>query len=106
MSDITPASGPAEPVTRIILTDDYYGYRMPVPSSFDNDMLASEDERWAVLESIGIPRRAGVSPLAAWRDAVADESGIPRAVLDPAQGGALDMGFTPAYARKLVTFLA
>jgi hypothetical protein len=95
-----------EPVTRIVLGDDYYGFRMPVPSGFTDYLLASTDDKWAVLESIGITRRDDVSPLAAWRDAVADETGIPRAQLDPAQGGVFDIGFTPAYVRKFVFFLA
>jgi hypothetical protein len=95
-----------ETVTRVILGDDFHGYRMPVPSTFVNDLLASLDERWAVLESIGIPRRDDTTPLRAWRDAVADETGVPRAELDPQQGGILDMGFTPMYVRQFVRFLA
>lgn len=95
-----------EPVTRVILSDDFRCYRMPVPSRYSNDLMASEDERWAVLESIGIGRRAGVSPLAAWRDAVADASGIPQASLDPAQSGVFDLGFTPAYVRTFVFYIA
>ncbi len=98
-------AGPA-PVTRVIAGDDYYGYRMPVPSAFTYDLMASLDARWAVLESIGIERREDTTPLSAWRDAVADETGVSRATLDPAQGGVLDMGFTPAYVRKFVNFLA
>lgn len=93
-------------VTRIITTDDYYGFRMPVPSAFTLNLMASENDKWAVLESIGIPRREGVSPLAAWRDAVADESGLDRAALDPAQGGVFDTGFTRTYVRKWIFYLA
>jgi hypothetical protein len=95
-----------ETVERVVLTDDYYGYRMPVPSGYPFDLMASEDERWAVLESIGIERRDDQTPLQAWRDAVADETGIPRSRLDPKQGGALDLGFTPAYVRRFVLYLA
>lgn len=95
-----------EEVTRVIMTDDLYGYQMPVPSSFTLDLMASLDERWAVLESIGIPRREGVTPLVAWRDACADQMGIPRSDLDPGDGGRFDLGFTPAYVRKFVFFLA
>jgi len=91
---------------RVILTDDYYGYRMPVPREYTNDFLATEDEKWATLAGIGIERREGISPLAAWRDAVADESGLPRAELDPAQGGRFDAGFTPAYVRTWIFYLA
>ena len=101
-----PSETPDQPVRRVVVTDDFYGYRMPVPSGYTNDIMASEDDRWAVLASIGIERREGVSPLAAWRDAVADESGIPRADLDPAQGGRFDLGFTPSYIRTFVFFLA
>ena len=68
--------------------------------------MASDDDKWGVLESIGIARRDDVTPLAAWRDAVADETGVPRASLDPAQGGVLDLGFTPAYIRTFVFYLA
>lgn len=96
----------AAPVTRVIMSDDWYGYRMPVPSRFNSDFMASTDDKWAILESIGIAQREGVSPLAAWRDAVADETGVPRAGLDPAQGGAFDAGFTPAYVRQFVFYLA
>ena len=91
---------------RRVLTDDYYGYRMPVPERYRNNFMADEDERWGVLESIGIPRREGVCPLAGWRDAVADESGLDRSVLDPAQGGVFDLGFAPSYVREFVWFLA
>jgi hypothetical protein len=101
-----PEPEPPEAVTRVILGDDYYGYRMPVPSSFTGDPTASLDDRWAVLESIGITRRDDVSPLAAWRDAVADETGIPRAQLNPAQGGVFDTGFTPAYVRRFMFYLS
>lgn len=99
----SPRLGPS---LRAVLGDDYYGYRMPVPAVYRNYFLASEDDKWKVLESIGIPRRDGVSPLAAWRDAVADESGLDRAELDPAQGGVFDAGFTPAYVRTFMFFLA
>jgi hypothetical protein len=102
----TSDAAPDQPVRRAVLTDDFYGYRMPIPSEFNASLLASEDDKWAVLASIGIERREGVSPLAAWRDAVADESGVPRADLDPAQGGHIDLGFTPSYIRKFVFFLA
>ncbi len=95
-----------EPVHKVILNDDYYGYRMPVPSEFTMDLMASLDERWAVLESIGITRDMGDTPLIAWRNAVADETGVPRDRLDPTKGGVLDMGFTPAYVRKFVMYLS
>lgn len=98
--------GQAEKISKVVLGDDLRGYRMPVPSTFYYDLVASVDEKWAVLESIGIPRRDDTTPLRAWRDAVADETGVPRAKLDPEQGGVLDMGFTPAYVRKFVMFLA
>jgi hypothetical protein len=97
---------PQDTVTRKVVGDDLHGYRMPVPSEFTPDLMAGDDEKWAVLESIGIPRRDDTTPLRAWRDAVADETGVPRAQLDPEQGGCLDMGFTPAYVRKFVMFLA
>ena len=95
-----------EEVRRVIVTDDLYGYQMPVPSTFTLDLMASLEERWQVLESIGIPRREEVTPLAAWRDACADLMGIPRDELDPNAGGRFDLGFTPAYVRKFVFFLA
>ena len=100
-----PQPGPA-PVTRVIAGDDYYGYRMPVPSGFTGDFMASPEDKWAVLESIGIARREDTTPLGAWRDAVADETGVPRAELDPAQGGRFDAGFTPAYVRTFIFYLA
>ena len=93
-------------VTKAILTDDFYGYRMPVPSEYTNDFMATDDDKWATLESIGILRRDDTTPLRAWRDAVADETGVPRKELDPEQGGKLDMGFTPAYVRTFVFYLA
>lgn len=92
--------------TRVVLSDDYYGYRFPVPSEFVSDLFASVDAKWAVLESIGIARRDDVTPLVAWRDAVADETGLPREKLDPATGGYLDLGFTPAHIRHFVLYLA
>ena len=95
-----------EVIRRVIAGDEFYGWRMPVPSEFTSNMLADEDEKWAVLESIGIPRRDDTTPLRAWRDACADEMGIPRAQLDPEQGGSFDLGFTDIYVRKFVTFLA
>jgi hypothetical protein len=93
-------------IRRVVAGDDFYGYRMPVPSGFTNNLMADADEKWAVLEAIGIERRDDTTPLRAWRDAVADETGVPRAELDPAQGGILDMGFTPMYVRQFVMFLA
>jgi hypothetical protein len=93
-------------ISRVVVGDDFRGYRMPVPSSFYPTVLADLDEKWAVLEAIGIPRRDDTKPLCAWRDAVADETRVPRAELDPEQGGVLDMGFTPVYVRKFVNFLA
>jgi len=97
---------PQQPVTRVVVGDDYHGYRIPVPSEFTPNLMADLDERWAVLEGIGIERRDDVTPLVAWRDAVADETGVPRAELDPEQGGHLDMGFTPMYVRQFAMFLA
>lgn len=96
----------ANTTERVVVTDDYYGYRMPVPRTFTPDLLASDDDKWAVLESIGIPRRDDTTPLGAWRDAVADECGVARAELDPRRGGVFDLGFTPDYVRKFVWFLA
>jgi hypothetical protein len=93
-------------VKRVILGDDYYPYRYPVPSEYTSDFMASEDERWAVLESIGIERRDDETLLGAWRDAVADESGIPREKLNPRTGRGLDLGFSPAYVRKFAFYLA
>ena len=93
-------------MVRAILTDDFYGYRMPVPSEYTNDFMATDDDKWATLETFGIPRRDDTTPLRAWRDAVADETGVPRKELDPEQGGKLDMGFTPAYVRTFVFYLA
>jgi hypothetical protein len=79
---------------------------MPVPSTFTNNFFATADEKWAVLESIGIERRGDVTPLVAWRDAVADETGVDRAELVPQQGSYLDIGFTPMHVRKFVMVLA
>jgi len=95
-----------DPVTRVILGDDWHGYRMPVPSRYNADIMASLDDRWAVLGSIGIGRRDDTTPLGAWRDAVADETGVDRAELDPARGGRLDLGFAPACVRTFVFYLA
>ena len=91
---------------RVVLSDDYHGYRFPVPSEFVNDFFASDDVKWSVLEAIGITRRDDVSPLVAWRDAVADETGVPRDQLDPAAGGYLDLGFSPTHVRSFVLYLA
>jgi len=93
-------------VTRKVVGDDYYGYRYPVPSEFINDFMASDDAKWSVLESIGIERRDDTTPLRAWRDAVADEMGVPRSELDPEQGGRLDLGFSPMYVRQFALYLA
>lgn len=91
---------------RAVLSDDYYGYRFPVPSEFVNNLFASDDDKWAVLESIGIARRDDATPLVAWRDAVADESGIPREDLNPTTGRGLDLGFSPIHVRHFVLYLA
>lgn len=91
---------------KAVLTDDYYGYKMPVPREYTYNLMATLDERWAVLESIGIPRRDDTTPLRAWRDAVADESGVSRDSLDPQKGGRIDLGFTPMYVRQFALFLA
>ena len=96
----------ADTVTRKVVSDGYYGYRYPVPSEFTMDLMASLDDRWSVLESIGIERRDDTTPLRAWRDAVADETGVPRSELDPEQGGRMDLGFSPAYVSKFVLYLA
>lgn len=91
---------------RVDLTDDYYdGLVFPVPDKYDASFFASDEDKWYVLEHIGIPRR-DTTPLRAWRDAVADASGIDRDELDPQQGGALDLGFSPAYVRQFVFWLA
>lgn len=92
--------------TRLLVTDDYYPYLYPVPESFKPDVFASDDDKWAVLASIGIEKVEGRTPLSVWRDAVADASGIEREKLDPKQGGALDTGFSPAYVRKWIFYLA
>lgn len=94
------------PVERRIVSDDYYGYKLIVPSEFTSNILASEDDKWAVLASIGITRDMGDRPLVAWRNACADEMGIDRAILDPEHGGYMDLGFTSIYVRKFVFFLA
>ena len=69
-----------------------------------------EDEytelKWKLLAKLGIERRDDVSPLVAWRDHVADESEIPRAALDPEQGGCLDLMFATQAVRDFVFFLA
>lgn len=96
----------ATEVTRVILGDDYYGYRFPVPSRYSNDFMAPEDTKWAILASIGIERREGITPLVAWRDAVADESGRPREELNPQTGRGLDLGFSPTYVRQWAFYLA
>jgi hypothetical protein len=91
---------------RAVVGDDYYGYRLIVPREYTNSIVATADEKWAVLASIGVERRDDVTPLVAWRDACADEMDVPRAELDPAQGGRLDLGFSSMYVRKFVMFLA
>jgi hypothetical protein len=91
---------------RVVVTDDYYGYAIPVPRSFTFDLMASESDKWTALESIGIDRRDDATPLQAWRDAIADESGLDRATLDPRQGGVCDLGFTDIHTRKFLWFLA
>lgn len=95
-------------VTRAILTDDYYGYRFPVPSEYTGSFVASEDERWATLATIGITKRHDTdTPLRAWRDAVAVESGLPEDTFQLENGGcALDLGFTDTYIRKFAFYLA
>jgi hypothetical protein len=70
--------------------------------------MATDEQKWKALAKLGIerPEDESTSPLAAWRDAMADENNIPRAELDPAQGGSLDLGFTSTAVRNWVWFLA
>lgn len=95
-------------VTRVVMTDDYYGYRFPVPSEYRNDFMASDDDKWRTLETIGISKRHGEdTPLRAWRDAVAVESGFSESEFDLQNGGrALDTGFTDIYVRQFIFYLA
>lgn len=97
---------PTDTVTRVIVHDDYYPYRYPLPSQWRNDLMASDGTKWRVLASIGIAKRHdNDTPLRAWRDAVAEASGIPEG-FDPAAGRALDLGFSPAVVRDFVFYLA
>jgi hypothetical protein len=93
-------------VGRVIVTDDYYPYRYPLPARYNADIMASETERWATLADIGIASRGpDDTPLKAWRDAVAVASGIGDG-FDPADGRPLDLGFSPMAVRQFVFYLA
>lgn len=85
-------------VKRAILSDDFYGYAIPVPDTYPNRPLATEDQKWSVLAAIGIERQSEVTPLQAWRNAVADLNGV--------TVEQLDLGFTPTYVRRFIWFLA
>jgi hypothetical protein len=67
---------------------------------------AYTDRKWDALARLGIQRREDATPLVAWRDHVADSNGIDRALLDPAQGGVLDLMFASTAVRNFVFFLA
>lgn len=95
-----------EEAERRVVTDDYYGYQMPIPSTFFPSLFATEEAKWNVLKQLGITKEHGSTPLIAWRNAVADETGVERDSLDPKKGGALDLNFSPSYVRKFVFFLA
>lgn len=86
----------------VFLSDDYYGYILPVPPTYDLDLRATEDARFDTLATIGITREHGATPLQAWRNAVADINALDRAVLVRN----LDLNFAPTYVRKFVFYLA
>lgn len=96
-------------VTRVILTDDYYPYRYPMPSTYKHNIMASEDEQWATLATIGISRRHEAdTPLRAWRDTVAVLSDLAPDYfqLEKPTGKPLDLGFSPAPVRSFAFYLA
>ena len=62
----------------IVERDSYYGHSYLLPVRYVNDFMASEDDRFAVLATMGITREHGDSPLVAWRNACQDYSGIDR----------------------------
>jgi len=105
LQDQARALGPVDD-NRVILLDSYYGYRYLVPNEYQLNIMADENERWATLATIGIERREDRTPLQAWRDAVADESGLSRESLNPETGRGLDLAFSPAYVREFVFYLA
>jgi hypothetical protein len=90
----------------VVMTDDYYGIKFPVPKAYISALTATEADKWEVLHSMGIPHDPDKTPLIAWRDAVADLNDVDRATFDPEQGGHLDLGFTDTYIRRFVFYLA
>lgn len=90
-----------------LVPDDYYPLVYPLPAGWTGgDLFADQGAVLATLRSMGVTVEDGSSPLAAWRDAVADASGVDRATLDPGQGGVLDLGFSPAIVRRFVWWIA
>lgn len=89
-------------VRRVIITGDalYPNRRYPLPSEYRNDIMASIDDRWVVLESIDIARDDTVTPLQAWRDETqrlsGESVGVPM----------LDLGFSPMDVREFAFYLA
>lgn len=77
-------------------SDDLYPVRYPLPKRYLYDFMASIDDRWSVLESMGIARDDSKSPLQAWRDVVLEKNGV----------NDLDMGFSPIDARQFALYLA
>lgn len=82
---------------------------IPISDPFAGVFMSREAEleaKWIMLAQLGIERRDDATPLVAWRDAIADQNGIPRADLDPQQGGCLDLWDASTELRNFVFFLA
>ena len=107
MTDIDPTE-PEGLVSdeRVLIPDDYHHYTYPCPRWHRLGFDPTEAQKWEALAAIGILPDGESTPLQAWRDAVADATGVPREELDPKHGGALDLGFSPAYVRRFVLALA
>lgn len=59
------------------VVNTFTGAPFPVPKTYTFSHLASDDDKWATLASIGIDRRPDITPLVAWRDACLDLWGHP-----------------------------
>ena len=83
----------------VVEQDPYYGHCYLLPVRYVNDFMASEEDRWAVLATMGITREFGNHPLVAWRNACQDYSDIDRKP-------SFDLCFSTTQVRQFVMYLA